>query len=177
MAEASFRCTWFTSSSSCLNLLSCVSNWRLCSSRIFMRASSRVLCCLKRRASASMSLSTSVVPEADAPPWCGMGVASSGDEEKENDMEGDCCERNRSYSACKVAFSSSSSLLNGWNAKSQSHATNQKAKSFCQIPDHCFNFLLVIRIQSCQQLNWASRRRSHWHAKRVSVQGSTVLSN
>lgn len=102
-----------TSSSSCRSLLSCVSNWRLCSSKIFIRASSRVLCCLKRRASANMSLSTSDVgfPDAEAPPWCGMGVASSGDEENENDIEGDCCERRRSYSACSVAFSSSSSLL------------------------------------------------------------------
>lgn len=101
-----------TSSRSWRNLLSCVSNWRLCSSRIFIRASRRVLCCLNRRASASMSLSTSDVgfPDAETPLWCGMGVASSGDEENENDMEGDCCERRRSYSACKVAFSSSSSL-------------------------------------------------------------------
>ena len=105
------RCT---SSKSCRRRPSWVSNWRLCSSRIFMRDSSRVLCCRSKRASASMSLSISDVPLplADAPmSWCGIGVApSSGDDENENDMDGDCCERRRSYSAWRVAFSSSSSL-------------------------------------------------------------------
>ena len=100
-----------TSSSNCRNLPSWVSSWRLCSSRIFIRASSLVLCCLSRRASASMSLSTS--EETLEAPW-GSGVVSSGEDDKEKDMEGDCWERNLSYSACKVAFSSSNSL---WSKK------------------------------------------------------------
>ena len=101
-----------TSSSNCRSRLSWVSSWRLCSSSIFIRASNRVLCCLNKRASANISLSTSDewLPDDEAPPWCGMGVASSGEEENEKDMEGDCCERSLSYSAWSVAFSSSSSL-------------------------------------------------------------------
>jgi len=106
------------SSSSCRSLPNCVSSWRLCSSRIFIRASSLVLCCLRRRASASMSLSTSA-GTLEAP--CGRGVVSSGEDDKENDIEGDCWERNRSYSACKVAFSSSNSL---WRADNGRVITN-----------------------------------------------------
>jgi hypothetical protein len=61
-------------------------------------------------------------------------------------MEGDCCERRRSYSAWSVAFSSSSSL----------YITNQLVisplkKPFkittANVPNHCFDFFLVIRVK------------------------------
>ena len=89
------------SSKSCRNLANWASNCLLCSSRIFIRASNRVLCCLSNRASASMSRSTSLT-------CC---TISSGDDDKDMDMDGDCCDRKRSYSACKLAFSSSSSRI------------------------------------------------------------------
>lgn len=81
----------FTSSSSCRSRCSCASSWRLCSSSICIRASSRPLCW--RSILASVTISTS-------PPVLAGKVA----------QELLLLPRKRSYSACSALFSSSSSL-------------------------------------------------------------------
>jgi len=86
-----------TSSSNCRSRWSWASNWQLWSSRICMRASNRPLCSRSNLASANMSQSGGLGP----PGRC---------EDPSGVEPGVCLACKRSYSAWRVAFSSSNSL-------------------------------------------------------------------